>query len=64
MACRHPKLTEIDMMTLIDFESIGQQGSVTGAFQWKKYTCNECGGLVTVLNAVVEYPKRRKDDQS
>lgn len=64
MICRHPILTEIDNMTLVDYESIGQQGSVTGAFQWKKYICDECGSLVTILNAVVEYPKRRKDDQS
>jgi len=64
MTCRHPILTEIDNMTLVDFEAKGQQGSVTGAFQWKKYTCNECGGLVTVLHAVVEHPKRRKNDQN
>ena len=64
MICRHPKLTEIDQMTLIEYEAAGQQGSVTGAFNWKKYTCNECGGLITVLHAVVEKPKRREDDQS
>jgi len=54
MNCRHPKLTEIDQMTLVEYESIGQQGSVTGAFQWKKYTCGECGSLITILHAVVE----------
>lgn len=52
--CRHPKLTEIDNTTLIEFESRGQQGNVTGAFQWKKYTCDECDSLITVLHAVVE----------
>ncbi|MCK5613786.1 hypothetical protein KAR91_68610 [Candidatus Pacearchaeota archaeon] len=62
MTCRHPKLIEIDQITLVDYECIDPQGSVTGAFQWKKYTCNECGSLVTVLNAVVEKPKRRKNE--
>lgn len=54
MNCRHPKLTEIDQVTLLEYNSIGQQGSVIGAFQWKKYTCDKCGSLITVLNAVVE----------
>jgi len=64
MVCRHPALTEIDNLTLIELESNDQPGSVTGAFHWKKYTCNECGSLITVLRAVVEHPKGRKDDQS
>lgn len=55
--CRHPKLTEIDQMTLIEYESIGQQGSVTEAFFWKKYVCDECGSLITILSAVAEKPK-------
>ncbi len=54
MTCGHPKLTEIDQTILVDYESIGQQGSVTGAFFWKKYTCDECGSLITILTAVVE----------
>jgi len=57
MSCRHPTLTEIDQMTLVDFEAKDQQGSVIGAFQWKKYRCNECNCIVTVLNAVVEKPE-------
>jgi len=54
MSCRHPILTEIDNLTLVDLEAKDQPGSVMGAFQWKKYTCNECNCIVTVLNAVVE----------
>jgi len=55
--CRHPKLTEIDQTTLVNYESIGQQGNVTGAFFWKKYTCDECGDLITILSAVTEKQK-------
>jgi len=49
--CRHPKLVEIDQFVLMECESIGQQGNIIGAFNWKKY---ECSCLITVLQAVVE----------
>lgn len=55
--CRHSKLTEIDNITLMKFESEGQLGSVIGAFNWKKYTCDDCNSLITILNAVVEKPE-------
>jgi len=48
-------------MTLVDFESKDQPGSVMGAFQWKKYTCDECGSLITILNAVVEKPEGEQE---
>lgn len=54
MICGHPKLIEIDQTTLMNYESLGQQGNVIGAFNWKKYTCAECGKLITILSAVVE----------
>lgn len=54
MTCEHPKLIAIDNITLMNYESVGQQGSVTGAFFWKKYTCDECSSLITVLSAVAE----------
>ena len=54
MGCGHPKLTETDQMTLMEYEAAGQRGKVIGAFNWKKYTCDECGNLITILSAVTE----------
>lgn len=59
--CRHPKLTEIvsnialmNSYVGVDIKATDQPGKVTGMFMWKKYTCDECGRLITVLQAVVE----------
>lgn len=58
MTCRHPKLTESDNFTALNIEMDDQRGNVIGSFQWKRYICDECGNLITVLHAVVEKPKK------
>jgi len=52
--CGHPKLTEIDQLTALEVSMEGQQGNIVGMFTWKKYTCDSCGKLITILQAVVE----------
>ena len=59
--CRHPKLIEVDGHTLIEYNSEGQLGNVIGGFNWKKYICDECGNMVTVLSAVVEKYEKEKE---
>jgi len=52
--CSHSKLTEVDDITAMNIDIEGQKGNLTGMFHWKKYTCDVCKRLVTVLQAVVE----------
>lgn len=52
--CNHPKLIEIDKLTGITIDTDGQKGNTTEMFLWKKYTCEKCKKLITVLEAVVE----------
>ncbi len=55
--CRHSKLTETDNFTALNISMDDHRGNVTGSFQWKRYICNECDSLITVLHAVVEKPE-------
>lgn len=54
--CGHPVLTEVvpKSATALDIEMIGEPGNVTGMFMWKKYECEQCHKLITILQAVVE----------
>lgn len=52
--CGHPRLTEVNDFIGIKVDVSGQKGNVTGMFTWKKYTCDSCKKLITVLQAVVE----------
>lgn len=54
MKCAHPNLTEIDNLVAVEISIEGQEGGVTGAFQYKKYRCERCKALITILHAVVE----------
>ena len=53
-ACQHSKLTQADNFVGLEVNVDGQPGNVVGAFNWKKYICDECANIVTVLSAVVE----------
>lgn len=55
--CKHPKLTEVNNTTALEFDVggfEGRKGTLIGGFHWKQYSCDECDNLITVLNAVVE----------
>lgn len=63
--CSHPKLTEADNFTgqvvIVEGESL--KGNVIGMLTWKKYICDECGKLITILNAVVENIEREGEQK-
>jgi len=52
--CNHPKLIEVDSFTASVVAIAGQSGNVDGMFMWKKYRCDQCHKLITILQAVVE----------
>jgi len=53
--CEHNKLIAIDDYTGIqgNFEN-KTNSQICGMFVYKKYKCEDCGRIITVLNAVVE----------
>ena len=60
LPCGHSNLSEIGNFTGIYVKVQDQPGNVIEAFHWRKYKCNKCSCIITILSAVVEKP----NDQS
>lgn len=59
--CKHEKLTKLDDFGGVEvnverpvFNRTHSESRVTGMFIWKKYACDNCGKIITILNAVIE----------
>lgn len=54
--CGHNHLSVYDDYTgmVVKIENNVKSSKVEGMFTYKKYKCNICGKIITVLNAVVE----------
>ena len=54
MICQHNRLIALDNFTGIEVNIENSLSKVCGMFTYKKYKCEECERIITVLNAVVE----------
>ena len=52
--CQHNKLVAINDFAGIEVHVEDAPTKVSGMFTFKQYKCDDCGRIVTVLNAVVE----------
>ncbi len=56
--CGHGKLTAIDNYSSVDVQGWKESPDY---FMYKRYKCEDCGGTVIVLHAVVEKLKETKN---
>ena len=52
--CQHNRLIALNDYAAIEANVEDSLSKVSGMFSYKKYSCENCGKIITILNAVVE----------